>query len=602
MLRTSTLGRLALAALLLSGGCEGGGPAGPPSGGDDRVGTEPGNAVGATVGFGGATLVATADDGTVYSLEIPEGALAHPTAITVTPVSRIDSLGLSGGLAGAVRLSPAGLVFARSALLRIETSRAPGAAQRLAAFRADGTFEERALVAAAVDGTEIQVPVPHFTVTGAGFGTTDDLRLFPTFPSTSLDGMFAQLLAIPTPHDAAGQALAHRIGHDAYSQIIRVELVNALNDSDLLDAVSEYDRWRSLLDFIDNGGVLPIVPVGGPVTHRVPAEFAADLDDAASLAADNLRLAIAGNNALCGTQASVEALTNVLFWQSQAGQFGIDEVQEGIDIGTVLSTICARPVLVSSSLPPLVQMGFPHSVDLDFALEFDNGTRIPQNFEVTLTGSNLSIQHPTGFTGLTSVGRYTSVFTAPSAGPFSLSALACWVMPASVTVTGLCGQFQNVGNAEDPPVSVDLTGAWRFSFSGLSGPHCPVASSGLASITQTGNSFHGTWSTVHFCASGITASGEMNGTLALNAVEGTIEVVRWQVSITSFSNPDLCLASTSFVELDGTASLAIDAATGDPVAFGGPATVTLAPPTPEGCPDTIPVSMGLTFCSRTSCP
>jgi hypothetical protein len=587
--------------LLLLGGCTGGDdPARPGPTPDGPVRTEPGRVVTGVVGFAGGSLQATAIDGTVYTLQIPEGALAEPTTITMTPVSGIEALGLTGGLVGAVQLAPSGLVFARSAILHVATSRTAAAGQRLAAFSANGDFTERALVPVAQEGTQFQVPVPHFTVTGAGFGTTDDLTLFPTFPATSLDGLFAQLLAISTPFDQAGRALAHQIGHDAYHQVVEPALVNALTDADLLDAVSAYDRWRTLLDFIDNGGSFPIVPIGSPIVHRTPSEFTADLDDAAALAAVALDLAIQGNNTLCATQASLTALANVFFWQRQAVLFGIDEVAEGIDLPTVLATLCARPVLLNSSIPSLVQMGFPHSVDIDFGLEFDNGTQIAENFAVTLTGSNLSIQNPTGFTGnaTSGIGRYTSVISAPSAGPFSLSARACWVIPNSTVVTDLCGQFPIAGLAEDPPVAVDLTGAWRFGISAFASVHCPVPTSGFANLTQTGNGFTGDWTITHMCGIGHVASGRMNGTLAYNAVEERIDVVRWHVTITSSSNPQVCMGNVSSIELDAPRPLGVNVLTGDPIAVGGTATAEIQL---EGCPSTLPVSIGLTFCSRTTC-
>jgi hypothetical protein len=79
-------------------------------------------ATAADIGPAGGVVEATAADGSKYRLEIPAGSLRASVRITMTPVTRIDNLRLSGGVVGAVDLQPSGLQLARFGLLLIATT------------------------------------------------------------------------------------------------------------------------------------------------------------------------------------------------------------------------------------------------------------------------------------------------------------------------------------------------------------------------------------------------------------------------------------------------------------------------------------------------
>src|SRR5262249_45706778 len=74
----------------------------------------------------GGTLSATAINGTVFTLTIPQDALAAEEEITMTPIVSIPDLPFSGGLAsgGAVQLGPEGLLLTQPATLEIKSSAA----------------------------------------------------------------------------------------------------------------------------------------------------------------------------------------------------------------------------------------------------------------------------------------------------------------------------------------------------------------------------------------------------------------------------------------------------------------------------------------------
>jgi hypothetical protein len=75
-------------------------------------------AVSREVTLEGGQMTATAKDGTVYELTIPEGALYGPTVITLTPLRSLSALPLEGETHG-VRIEPDGLPLMGSPSLRI---------------------------------------------------------------------------------------------------------------------------------------------------------------------------------------------------------------------------------------------------------------------------------------------------------------------------------------------------------------------------------------------------------------------------------------------------------------------------------------------------
>ena len=448
---------LTLVCVMLAASCgEDGDPAGP--GGDGPVTLEPGGAVTKTLASDGGSLTATSTSGVTYVLEVPPGALMAPTAITMTPVASIADLGLSGGLAGAVLLEPAGLAFARAAVLTIRTSETAGAGEQLAGFTGSADLTAHALSPAAAGNGDIAVLVPHFSVAGAGFGTTEDVSLFPVLGSNTLENLVNQLVAIAAPWDDTRRAQAERIGRDAFQQVVLPALRNAGTDAELVDAVGAYDRWRFMLDIIDLDGEPPIEALGGGIEHRTPAAFAADIAAAGTEAAGALGAAIAANNGVCSDEASLTALANVFFWQSQTALFGITD--PALSLESVLAGICAEVRLAAVNLPAQMQVGFPHSLDADFVVHFGNGEDVPADFFVELAGNNLvAIQNESGFTGdaESGIGHYTTVVTATGSGEIAISARACLVLPGNTTPSPLCSAF-SLTSAAGGSSGLDLTG------------------------------------------------------------------------------------------------------------------------------------------------
>jgi hypothetical protein len=376
--------------------------------------------------------------------------------ITMTPVASIRKLGLSGGLAGAVELTPSGLAFTVPAVLRIRTSQSAPAGQRMVGFTAADEFSKRALSLAAADGGEIAVLVSHFSSSGAGFGTTSDANQFPTIPSGTLEQSKNLILALTTPWDAAAEAHAVQLANQAFEDIVFPGLENAATDPGLLDAIGDYWTWRYLLNLIANGGQVPIASLvgGGADLLTVPPAFAPDDANAREAAADGIKLAVGGNIHVCGTQASLQALKNVFFWHENAADFGVNDAAHGLDLPTIQTDIennCARVVLLNSNLPAELDQGAQFDLDLRFGLAYNNGAREPTDFQVDLDGSGIGIQHPSGATGIgdgqNPLGSYRTVITGASSGTIVINTEACLALTERTPpqpdpqprLTGICG-------------------------------------------------------------------------------------------------------------------------------------------------------------------
>ena len=413
---------------------------------------EPSNRVTATIGSNGGTVTATSAAGIQYTLEIPAGALQGAQEIRMTPITDVSHLGLSGGLAGAVDLQPSGLTFAEPVRLRIKSSRTAPNGTRLVGFSANATFSERELALSVPGNGEVVVLVSHFSVGGAGFGTTFDVSQFPTIQNQSFEAILSQIVAIGAgPWDAAGIALGTQLSQQAFDQFVLPGLSAAATDAALLDAISDYARWRYFLTFVLNGGTPPIAILGtGSNALNFPAAFQDEVQRATDEAADGIRLAINANADVCGSQASLNALRNVYFWEQWAEDLGVATVARGLDaqaVGAIVRTKCATVVLKNSNLPDSLPGGQNFNLDLNFALRFRNGVEQFADFRVDLFGGGVDVTNPGGFTGIgnatSPVGYYTTVINPHTDLGFRLRSKTCFVPVRSApNPTSLCNGFE----------------------------------------------------------------------------------------------------------------------------------------------------------------
>jgi hypothetical protein len=142
----------------------------------------------AVVPRAGGAVTTTGADGTVYTLTVPPGALGGATAISVTPVTAIANLPLTGGLVAAAQLEPAGLQLAQPATLTL-TVPEPVNVAGLLGFLYSGVGAGFTVLPVAVSGTTLTVEVTHFSTAGAAQGSLQDFAqqiepLLAALPST----------------------------------------------------------------------------------------------------------------------------------------------------------------------------------------------------------------------------------------------------------------------------------------------------------------------------------------------------------------------------------------------------------------------------------
>jgi hypothetical protein len=215
------------------------------------------------IGPQGGEITARAYDGTRYRLVVPAGALAAPTQITLTPVWSVDGLPLTGGLHGAVELSPSGLILAEPALLII--SPATSDAGLTTGFGWSGAENSFGVAAGlrSPDSTRTSFRITHFS----GYGVA--------LPGPSeLDGLYADLAALVAEEYEAREGWAEALAlylEDAtsihaffvqwFDQLV-APLVAKADESprDAILAHHAFENWLIWVSFFFTGYLDPALP------------------------------------------------------------------------------------------------------------------------------------------------------------------------------------------------------------------------------------------------------------------------------------------------------------------------------------------------------
>jgi hypothetical protein len=100
------------------------------------------SAASAPIGSEGGQLSAVGADGTMYTLDVPAGALAYTQTLSLTPSASVSGLPLSGGSLGAVQLAPADLLLMQPATLTISSAIASDVALTSYGYGFDGAGAE----------------------------------------------------------------------------------------------------------------------------------------------------------------------------------------------------------------------------------------------------------------------------------------------------------------------------------------------------------------------------------------------------------------------------------------------------------------------------
>ena len=194
----------------------------------------------------GGTLSATAADGTKFTLTVPEKALLSDQEISMTPVSSIDGLPLSGGLVAAVDLKPDGLVLFLPAILTIEPAKGVSPKEYVS-FSYNGSGDELFLYPAEVTDTTVTVSLMHFTGFGGGNGSASSIDAYT--PSSGEDQArqkmgSAQDNARKSGSDKFPIDEAIAILREWYNATVYPNLKSAVNDETALESAgAEFARW-----------------------------------------------------------------------------------------------------------------------------------------------------------------------------------------------------------------------------------------------------------------------------------------------------------------------------------------------------------------------
>lgn len=128
----------------------------------------------ASIGSAGGRIRVTTPSHVSATLDIPAGALASETTITVTPLKAVKRVPFAKGIAGAVRLSPEGLVLVKPARLVLHPRHAVRR-QVQTAFAATGDGHSFHIYPSR-SGRRMTLSIRHFSVYGEGAATRAEQR------------------------------------------------------------------------------------------------------------------------------------------------------------------------------------------------------------------------------------------------------------------------------------------------------------------------------------------------------------------------------------------------------------------------------------------
>ncbi|HEX9416735.1 MAG TPA: CARDB domain-containing protein [Gaiellaceae bacterium] len=211
-------------------------------------------AVISTIGSGGGEITATAANGTRFTLVVPKDALLDDERITLTPVRSIGNLPFSGGLVGAVEITPHGLQLLRPATLSIQPAGSVSAAGRSAflAHQAGSDFQLQPLRS----GSDIVISLTHFSTPGVGVASSADVaNVLSHMPARTL-AQYQTLISEQVKKLGGSEAEAARndiaaLAAAYYRDIVKPLVDKAVSDdSYAVEAVHELISWARQLELL----------------------------------------------------------------------------------------------------------------------------------------------------------------------------------------------------------------------------------------------------------------------------------------------------------------------------------------------------------------
>jgi hypothetical protein len=213
--------------------------------------TDPSHGAAKTIGFAGGTLETTGADGTHYKLTVPAGALLSDERVSLTPITTVDGLPFSRGLAAGVQLEPSGLRFGNFVTLEV-TGHPPVPADEETGFLYQQDGDEFQLYPVQEDAGKTTFRIMHFSGVGIARGTEAERNAQLLRATTDVEGRLTQQLAAlfrpGEPVDSAAVEATLRAFHD---QIIKPLVTAALTDDGLaVQAINKYLGWGRLVQLL----------------------------------------------------------------------------------------------------------------------------------------------------------------------------------------------------------------------------------------------------------------------------------------------------------------------------------------------------------------
>jgi hypothetical protein len=177
-----------------------------------------------TAGSGG-TLNTTGADGTQYTLSVPAGAVLSDLTLTMTPLSSVDGLGMSGGFVGGVQMNPDGVELLKPAKLTI-VPRGGAPASGLTAAVYEGNGANFGLVPRD-PGSGLSFELTHFSGGVVGSATSGDLATQQNHAPAGTADQFRQL------SEHGNSAALRNTFNQYYNDVIKPKLIAALDDESL---------------------------------------------------------------------------------------------------------------------------------------------------------------------------------------------------------------------------------------------------------------------------------------------------------------------------------------------------------------------------------
>jgi len=367
-------------------------PSDPGEPEETNVAVESSNRETASIGPAGGTVSTTSNAGVTYTLDVPAGALPGDVEIAITPVTSIKGLPYSGGIEGAVRLGPSGLVLLKPAELTIGTTASPTGTQRLVGFLYEGDADTIDETVAGQIGSEISVLVSHFSGAGAALAEPEDLD------NSGCEelGPDASLLWILINCVQEGDQTAFVNLMRSRLDVIRAAIQTGTGD-DLRDAVAAYSEWAGMIYWEDRAQVYMPDALG---------EFETEMVGVDEIVTQRLSSAIAETKAVCDAQ-DLQWLIRLFEYRAVAhAVFRESVIPAQLEDGVILADLCATAVVEGTLLADPLPLNQDRSLDIDFALDI-NGTLADAVFDVVVTDPDNIVRTPTGRTDAR--GVYTTV-------------------------------------------------------------------------------------------------------------------------------------------------------------------------------------------------